>query len=123
MRPLSSLSETHGRNADQMPLVELSALEPLFACPHCRGQIVRTERGFLCLDGACTCGADDAMPMVGRHPVLVDFDSSVLTKESVVTSGAASPGRAQSTAAIAAAHRTKSGNMGMRLLWSAALLN
>lgn len=81
-----------------MPLVELDAVRPLLVCPRCRSRLL-AEAGpeaesetFRCGSPACPLHRAGSFPQVGRWPVLVDFERSVLRRNQVGPStGAALP--------------------------------
>jgi SAM-dependent methyltransferase len=67
-----------------MPQMPLDELVSSLACPHCRGRVTAEQGSFRCTNASC----GRSYAVVGRHPVLVDFDQSILVEEDV-KSGAA----------------------------------
>ena len=59
-----------------MALLRERDIESLLACPRCRAALERTEKGY-------DCGCGFTAPRVGRWPVLVDFDTSILDEEEI----------------------------------------
>ncbi|MFF5493588.1 class I SAM-dependent methyltransferase [Streptomyces aquilus] len=76
-----------------MPLVELSRVRRLLVCPRCRSELVAEPDALHCAARDCAYGRTGAFPMVGRWPVLVDFERSVMDRAVVPAEGA---GRADS---------------------------
>ncbi len=60
-----------------MPILRETDLEVLLACPQCLSALDRSEQGY-----RCSCGFFG--PRVGRWPVLVDFNSSILNREELM---------------------------------------
>ena len=59
-----------------MALLRERDIEGLLACPRCRSSLERTEKGY-----DCDCGYSAVR--IGRWPVLVDFDASILDEEDI----------------------------------------
>lgn len=75
-----------------MPLVDLDAIGPLLACPRCRSPLLSGSGAFHCTAADCPYHPAGSFPTVGRWPVLVDFERSVLRREQVdLTGGTALP--------------------------------
>ena len=75
-----------------MPLLREADVEDLLACPRCRSRLERGDKGY-----ACECGFSG--PRVGRWPVLVDFDRSILDEHEVMgRTGASAVPRARGAA-------------------------
>jgi SAM-dependent methyltransferase len=55
----------------------------LLACPRCRSRVVEADGGFGCTSPACALSEPRAFPVVGRWPVFVDFDRSILRRDDV----------------------------------------
>jgi len=66
-----------------MPLIPLEELAADLICPRCGGSLTPAESSY-----DCRAGCGHAYAVVGGHPVLVDFDQSILV-ETDVKSGAA----------------------------------
>ncbi|MEY9964986.1 SAM-dependent methyltransferase [Streptacidiphilus sp. MAP12-16] len=75
-----------------MPLIDLDAIRPLLVCPRCRSTLLAAPHSFHCAAPDCPYHPAGSFPMVGRWPVLVDFERSVLRREQVgLAAGAALP--------------------------------
>jgi SAM-dependent methyltransferase len=61
-----------------MSLVDISSVAPLLACPRCRCGLVESNGAFRCSSPPCGFHAHGSFPTVGRWPVLVDFERSIL---------------------------------------------
>ncbi|MFG2497179.1 class I SAM-dependent methyltransferase [Streptomyces sp. NPDC048441] len=68
-----------------MPLATLDELRPLLVCPRCRSSVAVGTGGSHCTLSSCHYHRPGAFPVVGRWPVLVDFERSVLRREELVT--------------------------------------
>ncbi|MFE3031430.1 class I SAM-dependent methyltransferase [Streptomyces canus] len=68
-----------------MALAGWDETRPLLVCPLCRADLQRRSDGLSCLDPECVHHAPSAFPVVGRWPVLVDFESSVVTRDSALS--------------------------------------
>ncbi len=66
-----------------MNLLPFSKIEPLLICPTCREAVSRKAEGFTCPNGHVFGAA-------GSHPVLVDFESSILVEDELVSTKGAS---------------------------------
>ncbi|MFF7277782.1 methyltransferase domain-containing protein [Streptomyces griseorubiginosus] len=66
-----------------MPLVEWDEIRPLLVCPRCRADLETGPGGLHCSDSACAHHSPAAFPLVDRRPVLVDFERSVVPRDSV----------------------------------------
>jgi SAM-dependent methyltransferase len=76
-----------------MGLVDGVGAASLFACPGCRSQVVEAEAGFRCSSPACAFHAEGSFPALGRWPVLVDFEHSILQPGRLhASTGLAEPG-------------------------------
>ena len=64
-----------------MPLVDLESVASLLACPRCSSSLTGDVATLRCANAACACSAAGPFPTVGRHPVLVDFEQSILRRE------------------------------------------
>ncbi|MFE7856659.1 methyltransferase domain-containing protein [Streptomyces sp. NPDC057403] len=74
-----------------MPLVDLSTIQDLLVCPRCRSPLAAGPGGFICSAPSCTYHASPAFPVVGRWPVLVDFEHSVVRRDPVLTADGGVP--------------------------------
>lgn len=61
-----------------MGLISLTRIESLLVCPRCRAGLVASEDGFRCSGPACALNRTMPFPSVGRRPILVDFEQSIL---------------------------------------------
>jgi ubiquinone/menaquinone biosynthesis C-methylase UbiE len=61
-----------------MGLVELARVRSLLICPRCGSQLVETAGALRCGSESCALGAAGGFPTVGRWPVLVDFERSIV---------------------------------------------
>lgn len=62
-----------------------------FACPRCKDQLEPAgERDWRCMNTACRYHTE-TFPTAGGAPALIDFEHSVVTRESVIDTGAAPP--------------------------------
>jgi SAM-dependent methyltransferase len=61
-----------------MGVVDLASVASLLICPRCRCGLVETDGAFRCGSPSCVFCAPWAFPMVGRWPVLVDFERSII---------------------------------------------
>jgi SAM-dependent methyltransferase len=68
-----------------MAVAGLGDVVPLLRCPRCGRAVVAGPDAFRCADPACPRSAPGSFPMVDRWPVLVDFERSVLDRESLTT--------------------------------------
>ncbi len=66
-----------------MALLPERDIEWMLACPRCRSALERTEKGY-----DCDCGF--SAPRIGRWPVLVDFDASILDENEIARRAGAS---------------------------------
>lgn len=64
-----------------MSLVDLDGIKQLLACPRCRSQLTELPDGFRCTALTCPYHAPPAFALIGRWPVLVDFDRSVVSRD------------------------------------------
>ncbi|HUR80227.1 MAG TPA: class I SAM-dependent methyltransferase [Thermoanaerobaculia bacterium] len=67
-------------------LADANFVRALVVCPRCRGALEGSWDALRCANDAC---ALDAFHTVGRWPVLVDFDDSILDEQRILASGAA----------------------------------
>ena len=67
-----------------MGLVELESVAPLLICPRCGCGLVETEGAYRCGAVSCVFSAPGAFPVVGRWPVLVDFERSILRPDTIL---------------------------------------
>jgi SAM-dependent methyltransferase len=74
-----------------MPLADLDTVSPLLVCPTCRSALMAEARAFHCSSPSCRQHLAGAFPLVGRSPVLVDFEQSVLRREEIGATGPALP--------------------------------
>ncbi len=62
-----------------MPLLGPDELLPLLRCPRCHGELTRRDGGLACAAPACGLSARP-FPSVAGHPVLIDFERSVVSE-------------------------------------------
>lgn len=67
-------------------LARLELIRPLLACPRCRGALDGPVEALRCADPSC--GDGQPFPSVGRWPVLVDFEHSILDRERILATRA-----------------------------------
>jgi SAM-dependent methyltransferase len=79
------------RSLTVVSLIDLPALASLLVCPRCKSSLVESETSLLCSLHTCALHAEGPFPLVGRWPALVDFESSVLVREDLVSSSARGP--------------------------------
>lgn len=70
-----------------MPLLSQDDVLSYLACPACRSRVERGRQRYACSSSDCRFAAPEGFPFAGQQPVLVDFDSSILSEEEVVSSG------------------------------------
>lgn len=78
-----------------MPLVDLASVASLLICPRCRCGLVETGRTFRCSSPSCGFCAPGAFPVIGRWPVFVDFERSILQLGELQTSPDTPPSGSQ----------------------------
>lgn len=66
-----------------MALAEWDEIRPLLVCPLCRAELETDPGGLHCTHSTCACRSPAAFPLLDRWPVLVDFERSVVTRDSV----------------------------------------
>ncbi|MBT2508910.1 class I SAM-dependent methyltransferase [Streptomyces sp. ISL-98] len=76
-----------------MALAALDQVKLLLVCPQCRSALVAGDSAFHCVSAACPYHPADAFPVVGRLPVLVDFERSILRRQDLVGPPRAAGGR------------------------------
>jgi SAM-dependent methyltransferase len=64
-----------------MPLVELTGVSSLLACPRCQSRLTEVPDAVRCTSSKCRLGADGPFARIGRWPILVDFEHSILTRD------------------------------------------
>ncbi|NGO41089.1 class I SAM-dependent methyltransferase [Streptomyces ureilyticus] len=64
-----------------MALIGLERIERLLVCPHCRSPLHAAHGVFSCTSPECPQHASAGFPVIGKWPVLVDFERSVLHRE------------------------------------------
>jgi SAM-dependent methyltransferase len=69
-----------------VPLVNLASVASLLICPRCRSRLVAPGGAFRCSLPACIFSAPGAFPVLGRWPVFVDFERSILQLRELQTS-------------------------------------
>jgi SAM-dependent methyltransferase len=70
-----------------MGLASLDDIARLLICPRCRSSLIEDTCGFRCSNLGCLYAVSNAFPLVGRWPVVVDFEQSVISKDSVAGCG------------------------------------
>jgi SAM-dependent methyltransferase len=68
-----------------MGLMDLDSIESLLRCPRCGSRLAEKEGGFRCSSPTCLIRGPRAFPVLGRWPVLVDFEQSVLRLDELGT--------------------------------------
>jgi ubiquinone/menaquinone biosynthesis C-methylase UbiE len=63
-----------------MGLVDLAGVAPLLICPRCGSSLATEAETFRCSSPTCVFSAPGAFPLVGRWPVFVDFERSILDR-------------------------------------------
>lgn len=77
-----------------MVLADVKAIEPLLVCPRCRSPLAARPEGFNCTEPDCPHHVPLAFPVVGRWPVLVDFERSVVDRDAALAAaGGTDPAR------------------------------
>ncbi|MGH3949371.1 MAG: class I SAM-dependent methyltransferase [Pseudonocardiaceae bacterium] len=66
-----------------MAVVTLNEVRRLLACPRCRSALLAEPDAYRCASPGCRYHARGAFPVIGRWPLLVDFDRSVLRREAL----------------------------------------
>jgi SAM-dependent methyltransferase len=61
-----------------MGLVALADIASLLICPRCRSRLITAGGAFRCSSPSCALSVPGSFPSVGRWPVFVDFDRSVI---------------------------------------------
>ncbi len=69
-------------------LAPLETIRPILVCPRCRGPLDGAIETLRCVNPSCELGSGEPFPFVGRWPVLVDFENSILHLDHVLTTGA-----------------------------------
>src|SRR5690348_2762169 len=64
-----------------MGLVDLACVGPLLHCPRCRAPLIHHGSRLRCSSASCRCSCQEGFPQVGRWPVLIDFEGSVVTPD------------------------------------------
>lgn len=64
----------------QVPLVDLASVASLLICPRCSSPLTEAARGLACSNRACALAGREPFPSVGRCPVLVDFERSIVQR-------------------------------------------
>jgi len=71
-------------------LLDFKGIASSLTCPRCRDALVCDEDLLSCSNPSCLFALPRHFPVVGSHPILVDFDNSILSEDEVLASGAAS---------------------------------
>jgi SAM-dependent methyltransferase len=66
-------------------------MAPMLACPRCKAGLVEAEGFYRCTSPECIFSAVERFPVVGRWPVLVDFERSIVQWEAFESSNAVLP--------------------------------
>jgi SAM-dependent methyltransferase len=74
------------------PLLDFKSIASCLACPRCRAALVRDENVLTCSNPTCLYAQAKQFQVVGSHPILVDFENSILVEEDVVSTGSAGLG-------------------------------
>lgn len=70
-------------------LASLDAIRSILACPRCQGPLSGPVQRLRCDDPACgLTPAGQPFPLVGRWPVLVDFEQTILDRQQLLATGA-----------------------------------
>jgi SAM-dependent methyltransferase len=77
-----------------MPLADRAEVLPMLVCPRCRSALEESDPGRRCGSATCPYAAAGSFPTIGRWPVLVDFERSILERDAVaaVPDSALAPG-------------------------------
>jgi SAM-dependent methyltransferase len=70
-----------------MGLVDLACVGPLLHCPRCRAPLIHRGSRLRCSSASCRCSCQEGFPQVGRWPVLIDFEGSVVTPDGLRAAG------------------------------------
>jgi SAM-dependent methyltransferase len=70
-------------------LVQLSEIRDILACPRCRGPLRNGAAGLQCAQPSCGL-AEQAFPMVGAQPALIDFEDSILDRDELLANAGSS---------------------------------
>lgn len=76
-----------------MALAKPDAIRSLLVCPRCRSGLTAEPGRFRCTSPGCPYHAPPAFPVVEEHPVLVDFERSVVDRGEVAVSTGADADR------------------------------
>lgn len=68
-------------------LLSLEEINPILICPKCASPVVAHGQQFICANSECSCGGGTGFLRINNQPVLVDFETSILEKDEVLTSG------------------------------------
>lgn len=72
------------------PLLNINSIASSLACPRCRDALVCDENFLSCSNPTCLFAQARHFRVIGSHPVLVDFENSILAEDEVFATGAAS---------------------------------
>jgi SAM-dependent methyltransferase len=64
-----------------MTLVDLDAVSPLLRCPRCGSELSTAADSLQCNSTACDLHVPGALRVLGRLPVLVDFERSIVSAD------------------------------------------
>jgi SAM-dependent methyltransferase len=68
-----------------MALIDPERVRRLLVCPRCRSPLADARDAFHCTSPGCPYHTSADFPVMGRWPVLVDFERSVLNREALRT--------------------------------------
>jgi ubiquinone/menaquinone biosynthesis C-methylase UbiE len=71
-------------------VTDLSAVKPILRCPRCHSDIAWSAASARCAAADCRLNTDGAFPIVNGQPALVDFERSILERDSVIHTAAQS---------------------------------
>lgn len=69
-----------------VPLADLTAYAHALACPRCASPVVLDDAGARCTSPTCRY-AVEGFPVVGRAPALIDFQESIVTRDTFRANG------------------------------------
>jgi|Deesub1362A_J573_1020465.scaffolds.fasta_scaffold00432_16 SAM-dependent methyltransferase len=74
-----------------MGLIDMEDLISIGVCPRCRSTLVYNKSHYICSNSACVYSKTLNFPVVGTHPVFVDFEHSILERNEIIRTLGASP--------------------------------
>ena len=74
-----------------MGLIDINQFNSILVCPRCRSALIASKDCYHCTNSTCPYCKDLYFPVVGKHPVLVDFEQSILVESNLISTLGASP--------------------------------